>query len=73
MGLTSGLNEATWDRRAVLQIKSTTHGDLSQGVLAARAVNYERGAADGNRAETATLSKFSESCARDMTGFALIA
>ena len=41
--------------------------------MAARAVNYESGAADGNRAETAALSKFSENCARDMTGFALIA
>jgi hypothetical protein len=37
-----------------------------------RIENYDRGAADGNRAETPSLSKFSESCARDMTGFGLI-
>ena len=60
-------------RGIVAQCSKYTHGDLSHGVLAARAVNYERGATDGNRGEIAALSKFYESCARDMTGFALIA
>lgn len=47
-------------------------GVLNANLGAGGIENYDRGAADGNRAETPSLSKFSESCARDMTGFGLI-